>query len=224
LRKITFSSKNTIFKRILQSGNSFSEDVVDFDDSFYIETSKLHSVASIYLFHHNSWLFGFQIKYKELGSEEFLFFGAQNLINYQKPYQTTEFSLKENDFIINIQGLYSNRIEALKFVTKKGVVFSFNYTEKCLKLGKTFEILCKKNWICSSLIGGFDYFKERELWGLVYIGMEIIKKPELNSSLIVQEEDAARKSEFKQIMQENNGKNRGKSAALEYKFKKKIQI
>ena len=217
MRKITFSSKNPLFKRILQSCNSFSPDIIDFDDYFYIGCCKVHTVASIYVFHHNSWLFGFQIKYKDLGSEEFLFFGAKNLINNKKPYQTTEFNLKPNDFIINIQGLYSNRIEGLKFETKKGEVFSFNYTKKCLKWCNTFEIICKKNWRCSSLIGGFDYFNEQEFWGLVYIGMEIIKRPEMNSSLMVNKEDVENSAFITPIIQENNAKNRGKSA-LELKY------
>ena len=209
-----------MIRRSIKSCEVFSSDVIDFDDSIIGEYSKHHKINSILIFHQNTWILGFQLKYKVFGFEEFL--GFKNMKNTSNPYETVEFSLKEKDFLTNIQGFYSNRIEALKFETKKGDIFTLNCEEKIIKRCNSFQISATRNCKCVSLIGGLDYFETKGVWGLVYIGMELMSAPELNSSSIIKEDSGGYplNSEFITQIQELQGYNqqRGKSAVLEYKI------
>ena len=178
---MTFAIKSLLTKRIIRSCDSFSTDIIDFDDSCFHAISDQHKIASIQFFHHKSWILGFQIKYKTLNNNEY--FAGKNIINTSMPYEIEEFTIDDKDFIVKIQGIYSksNRVEALKFETKKGKILCFEINEKSnlKKNRKTFEIECKHNWKCVSLIGGFDYFEAKKMWGLVYIGMEMVPSSKL---------------------------------------------
>lgn len=182
--------------------------------------SNHSTITSIQIFYQDSWILGFQLKYKVLGQEEFL--GLRNLKNTSQPYKIYEFILKPQDFIINIQGLSSNRIEALKFETKKGDTFTTKYGESSLKRCKGFEISYKKNWKCVFLIGGIDYFDETGIWALVYLGMEIVPIPDLNSSVLIAENDENGRNASHFITENEKIHHiRGKSAAVGYEFNKK---
>lgn len=178
---MTFAVKSPLTKRIIRSCDSFSADIIDFDDSCFHSISDQHKIASIQFFRHKSWILGFHIKYKTLDNNEYL--AGKSVISTSVPYEIEEFIIKDNDFIVKIQGIYSNsnRVETLVFETKKGETFCFDTKGKSnlKKIRKTFEIECKYNWKCVSLIGGFDYFEAKKMWGLVYIGMEMVPSSKL---------------------------------------------
>jgi len=224
LRKITFAHNNPFFKRSVQSCDQFSPDVIDFDDSGFHNAANQHTISSIQIFHHNSWILGFQIKYMSKNND--YYFACKNIKDVKEPYEIEEFILKNKDYFVKIQGFYSkrNRIEALKFETNMGETFSFNCFEKNLLNWKSFEIVCRRNWKCVSLIGGLDYFESKGIWSLVYIGMEMNPLTNLNSSVLEKNNyDSLKMSEFiTQIPMKENI--RGKSAAVEHNLKKKMSL
>lgn len=142
-------------------------------------------------------------------------------------YETTEFTLNDQDSIVFIQGFYSksNKIKGLLIETKFGNIFNFNAKfEKKLQNLKSFAIRCRLNYRVMGLIGGFDYFEEEGIWALVYLGLEMLptlsSTRKMNLSLEKNPKESIQFSEFiTQVPDIVSG--RGKSALVGHKRKNK---
>lgn len=179
-----FSFQNLSFtKKFIRSADFFTPEIVDFSDRSIFPSKNLNiKMSTIDFFTKGSYILGFQQGYMD-------FQGFKNIIQTNQNYKTHSFTLKDKDYIVLIQGLISDHIESLKIYTKKGECFNVNYNENKVNKSQSFDIPIQKPLKFMNMFGGLDYFPSKNLWGLVYIGVEAFIIKEKNTSFAIKNED-----------------------------------